>query len=79
MNRLRRNWLFSGTPEGAQASATIYSLVESAKANQLEPYKYLRYLFENLPFANTLEEYKKLLPSSLTQEQLESVSKVSLV
>lgn len=75
----RRNWLFSGTPEGAQASATIYSLVESAKANQLDPYKYLRYLFENLPFANTLEEYKKLLPSSLTQEQLESVSKVSLV
>jgi transposase len=75
----RRNWLFSGTPEGAQASATIYSLIESAKANQLEPYKYLRYLFENLPFAETLEEYKKLLPSSLTQEQLESVSKVSQV
>ena len=38
----RRNWLFAGTPEGAQASATIYSLIESAKANQLELYKYLR-------------------------------------
>ncbi len=75
----RRNWLFAGTPEGAQASATIYSLIESAKANQLEPYKYLRYLFENLPFAKTLEEYAKLLPSSLTQEQLEAVPKVSRV
>ncbi len=75
----RRNWLFSGTPGGAQASAIIYSLIESAKANQLEPYKYLRYLFEKLPFAETLEEYKKLLPSSLTQVQLEAVPKVSRV
>jgi len=56
----RRNRLFSGTPEGAQTSAPIYSLIESAKANKLEPYKYLRYLFENLPFVKTLEEYKKV-------------------
>lgn len=68
----RKNWLFSGTPEGAQASATIYSLIESAKANKLEPYKYLRYLFEKLPFAETVEDYKKLLPSSLDQLQLDN-------
>ena len=47
----RKNWLFAGNPKGAQASATIYSLLESAKANNLEPYKYLRYLFEKIPFA----------------------------
>ena len=41
----RKNWLFSGTPEGAQASACLYSLIETAKAYNLEPYKYLRYLF----------------------------------
>ena len=75
----RRNWLFSGTPEGAQASATIYSLIESAKANALEPYKYLRYIFEKLPFAKTAEDYKKLLPASLDQQQLENAPKVSLV
>jgi transposase len=75
----RRNWLFAGTPDGAQASATIYSLIESAKANQLEPYKYLRYLFEKLPFAETVDEYKKLLPSNLTQAELDTSPKVSRV
>jgi len=75
----RRNWLFAGTPEGAQASATIYSLIESAKANQLEPYKYLRYLFEELPFAESTEDYKKILPSHLSSKLLENVAKVSRV
>jgi len=39
----RKNWLFCGTPEGAQASALLYSLIETAKANKLEPYAYLLY------------------------------------
>ncbi len=43
----RKNWLFSGTPAGAKASASLYSLIETAKANKLEPYAYLRYLFES--------------------------------
>ncbi len=75
----RKNWLFAGTPAGAEASATIYSLVESAKANKLEPYKYLRYLFEKLPFAATVAEYRKLMPSNLTPETLEGAPKVSSV
>lgn len=75
----RRNWLFAGTPAGAETSATIYSLVESAKANKLEPYKYLRYLFEKLPFAVTVDDYKKLMPSNLTLDMLEGVSKISSV
>lgn len=66
----RKNWLFSGTPEGAQASALLYSLIETAKANSLEPYKYLRYLFEKLPLATTVEEYSALLPMNLRAEDL---------
>lgn len=75
----RRNWLFAGTPAGAEASSTIYSLIESAKANKLEPYKYLRYLFEKLPFAETMEDYKQLMPGKLTPEILEGVPNVSAV
>jgi len=58
----RKNWLFSGTPDGARASATLYSLVETAKANKLSPYWYLRALFERLPFASTPDDFKALLP-----------------
>ena len=45
----RKNWLFANTPRGAKASATIYSVIESAKENNLNPYSYLEYLFEQLP------------------------------
>ncbi len=45
----RKNWLFSQTPKGAQASATLYSLIETAKANNLEPHAYLRYILTELP------------------------------
>jgi transposase len=45
----RKNFLFSNTPKGAKASATIYSIVESAKENGLNPFKYLQFLFERMP------------------------------
>lgn len=45
----RKNWLFANTPKGARASAIIYSIVETAKANKLNPLAYLTYLFEQLP------------------------------
>ncbi|SFM20511.1 transposase domain-containing protein, partial [Salibacterium qingdaonense] len=45
----RKNWLFSQTPRGAQASAIIYSIIETAKENHLHPFPYLTYLFETLP------------------------------
>jgi hypothetical protein len=49
-NRLfAKGWLFSNTPRGAKASATIYSIVETAKENGLNPFTYLIYLFEQLP------------------------------
>lgn len=45
----RKNWLFSGSPKGAEASAVVYSIIETAKANGLNPYDYLQFLFKNLP------------------------------
>jgi transposase len=66
----RKNWLFSATPNGAWASAALYSLIETAKANGLEPYAYLRYIFERLPLASGTEEYRRLLPQSLSPEDL---------
>ena len=45
----RKNGLFSASPKGAEASAAIYSIIETAKANGLDPYLYLEYLFEHLP------------------------------
>lgn len=45
----RKNWLFSNTPKGADASAAIYSIVETAKANGLKPFEYLKFLLESLP------------------------------
>ena len=66
----RKNWLFAATPDGAHASAAIYSIIETAKANGLEPYWYLRYLFERLPKAKTTEEYKALLPHCVDRSQI---------
>ena len=67
----RKNWLFSNTPRGAESSAILYSLIESAKANKLEPYKYLRYLFHHLPAAATKNEFRVLLPDKITPEMIE--------
>jgi hypothetical protein len=58
----RRAWLFSDTPAGAQASAVIYSLVETAKANGVEPYAWLRRTLRDLPAARTVEDVEALLP-----------------
>ena len=58
----RKNWLFSGSPRGAEASATLFSIIETAKANGREPYWYLRELFEKLPLAHTDADVEKLLP-----------------
>jgi IS66 C-terminal element len=56
------NWLFADTVKGAQASAALFSIVETAKANGLEPYAYVRHLFERLPHAKTVADFEALLP-----------------
>jgi len=66
----RKNWLFSGSPKGAEASAALYSLIETAKANGLEPYFYLRCLFEKLPDAQTTDDYRALLPQYIDRALL---------
>lgn len=66
----RKNWLFAGHPNGAHASATLFSLIETAKACGLEPYAYLRFLFTKIPYAQTDEDYAALLPQRLAPEQL---------
>jgi transposase len=58
----RKNWMFSGSPRGADSSALIYSLIETAKANDWEPNAYLKYLFEKLPLCNSEAEMRDLMP-----------------
>ena len=58
----RRNWLFADTVGGATASANLYSLIETCKANQVDPYRYLEALFRRLPLAETADDYEALLP-----------------
>ncbi|MFA7555886.1 MAG: IS66 family transposase [Spongiibacteraceae bacterium] len=58
----RKNWLFAQSQAGAKASANLYSLVETAKANGLNPYAYLKQVFEVLPNAETVEAIETLLP-----------------
>lgn len=56
----RKNWLFCDSVKGAQSSAIVYSLVETAKVNGLEPYKYLRYILEELPYLERSPAHKDL-------------------
>jgi len=58
----RKNWLFSNSQAGAKASANLYSVIETAKANDLEPYAYLRKIFTDLPNAETIDQIDALLP-----------------
>ncbi len=58
----RRNWLFADTSRGAKASATVYSLIETAKANGLEPYDYLQHVLTHIAAADTVEKIEALLP-----------------
>ncbi len=58
----RKAWLFSDTLKGAYASSVHYSLIETAKANHLEPYAYLVHVLNELPYADTVEKIEALLP-----------------
>ena len=58
----RKNWLFADTPRGAKASATVYSLIETAKANGLEPFTYLHHVLQHIGAASTVEDIEALLP-----------------
>lgn len=66
----RKAWLFSGSPRGAHASATLYTLIETARACGMEPRAYLGYLFEKLPTAKTQQALRALLPQNLKTDDL---------
>jgi len=70
----RKAWLFSDTPAGADASARLYSLIETAKANDVEPYAYLLHVFTELPKAKTAEDIEALLPWNVTLPATHSVA-----
>jgi transposase len=68
----RKNFLFSGAPTGAHASALLYTLIETAKANGFEPYSYLRFIFEKAPLLKSNEEYKTLLPQYIDRQEYQN-------
>lgn len=63
----RKAWIFSAVQAGAHASAGLYTPVESAKANRIEPFDYLNLIFKELPGAEDLESLEKLLPHNAAQ------------
>ena len=58
----RKNWMFSNTANGAKGSATLYSLVETAKANGLVPFDYINYLLNEIPSLKPDDTVDHLLP-----------------
>jgi len=63
----RKNWLFANTPRGAKASAILYSIIETAKENGVNPYVYLTHIFKNAPnwdVRNNVDYIEFLLPWS---------------
>ncbi|WP_156294596.1 IS66 family transposase [Serratia oryzae] len=58
----RKAWLFADSSQGARASASCYSLIETAKANKLEPTAYIQHVLERIGEADTVEKIEALLP-----------------
>jgi transposase len=67
----RKGWLFADTVHGAEASANLYSLIETAKANGIEPFAYLQLVFTELPKATELADLERLLPRHLDRAHLQ--------
>ena len=74
----RRNWLFSDSVAGVKASANLYGLIETVKANGLEPYAYLRRIFTDLPKAQTIDDFEALLPTVIRPDQIVMALPVAL-
>jgi len=66
----RKNFLFSGSPDGATASAALYSIIETAKINGHEPFFYLYYLFSRLPYAKDAAAISELLPFNVPRKEV---------
>lgn len=66
----RKAWMFSATPAGAHASALVYSLIETARANGRDPYAWLCHVLERLPLARTVDDIEALLPWNVRDQDL---------
>jgi hypothetical protein len=73
----RKNWLFADTVRGAEASANLYSVIETARRSGLEPFAYLRYVLDALPRATTLHEIEALLPRHVDPALLQDAGQFS--
>jgi transposase len=66
----RKGWLFANSVAGANAAATIFSIIETCKHHKIEPYDYLRYILNILPQCQTIEDYEKILPYKIDKNLL---------
>ena len=64
----RKNWLFSGNPKGADSSCGMYSLIETAKQNYLNPFDYLYYVFTMAPLVKNEQDWEALLPWNIKED-----------
>ena len=72
----RKNWLFANTPGGAQGSATIYSLIETAKENGLDPYRYLLWVLKEVPrLSQTNADWAKQMIPALAPDNCRVMKK----
>ena len=71
----RKAWLFADTPDGAHTNARFYSLIETCKLHGHEPYAYLKYIFKELPKAQTAEDFEALAPWNLVPETLKELAR----
>lgn len=58
----RKNWMFCGSPSGAKAGAIFYSLIETCKTNDVEPFKYFCAMLHSIRLCQSDDDYQKLLP-----------------
>jgi len=66
----RKNWLFMGNADGAEAAATIFSLVETCRHHGLDPYSYFKYVLTHIRDAETMEQLEQLLPYYVERQAL---------
>ena len=69
----RKNWMFAGSTDGADAMCFFYSLIETAKLNGLNPYAYLKWLFEKAPLLDKEEELESLVPWNCNPEEINRI------
>jgi transposase len=70
----RKNWLFSNSADGAHSSARLFSLIETAKANHLNPVTYLTHIFKELPGCKNAADFEALLPWNLRDKEFFKIS-----